>query len=46
MKAYLNPWFVTLLMWGIWAAPRKECTRCGGYGHSLSQCTWPAVEKE
>jgi isoleucyl-tRNA synthetase len=22
-----------------------KCTRCGG-NHSLSQCTWPAVEKE
>ena len=40
MKAYLNPWFITLLMWGMWTSPRKQCTRCGG-DHSLSKCTWP-----
>lgn len=20
---------------------REKCTGCGGYGHSLSRCTWP-----
>ena len=34
--------FMTMmrLMWEMWTA---ECTRCGGYGHTLSQCRWPAV---
>ena len=35
-------WFMTIyrLMWEMWTA---ECTRCGGSGHTLSQCRWPAV---
>ena len=40
---------IDLLLWDIWwlweTKPRRQCTRCGG-DHSLSQCTWPAVEKE
>lgn len=38
-------WIMTIyrLMWDILTTP--QCTRCGG-DHSLSKCTWPAVEKE
>lgn len=33
-------------IWWLWdTEPRKKCTRCGG-DHSLSKCTWPAVETE
>ena len=38
-------WYVTMwqLMWEMWTA---ECTRCGGYGHTLSQCRWPPARPE
>jgi hypothetical protein len=37
----MNPAIAMWLWWLMWTP--DQCTRCGGSGHTLSQCRWPRV---